>query len=225
MRAARDEDDSEDGNVADDAGWRKDELRNGRRLLWAALFGSVLMLLALMGKSTFTMVVFMMSWAVSLLAGLSGISKVARTLESGVLVKYGSLVLMFMPLLALLPLVYHLVRVQNAMSAAEEEERRARAASRARERSRRAAAGAASPSAARPVPAPAPRVHAAAPAASGAAQRIARAVAMVKHAGLDGVPDGQARCVAEPAWNAASARAGAGGAGREGNVRRDVRRR
>jgi hypothetical protein len=174
-----------------------DALRSGRRMLWIAVAAAVFSIPALFaGRTGF----FIMCWIASFLAGLSGIGEVARALDANRLVKYLSLVAVFMPLAGLAPLVYYLARAHGAMkSASDAGELRGRqaAAQQARQRAaaREPAASRAPPQPRPPQPAsPSRPPQPASPARSdtaAAARELAGAIACVKLAGLADRPEGE----------------------------------
>jgi hypothetical protein len=146
-----------------------EQVRKGRLMLWIAMAGSIVLLPALFSSKLIAL--FFVAWVASFFGGLGGIREVARATNGSALLMYGSLLLVFMPLLNVAPIGLYLLIARGALRAAEEPQ----------------------PPPARPRgPAPQARVPAtpAAPAIrTGAAHELSGAIAYVKQAGIGRPPD------------------------------------
>ncbi|MGE5490191.1 MAG: hypothetical protein ACM31P_02785 [Actinomycetota bacterium] len=161
-----------------------EQLRQGRNLLWAALAGAILsMPLLLIGKGAGFGII---CWVVAFLGGAVGITKVSEALGGSVVLKWIGILFVLMPGWNIVPIGFFLLKANQAMKgdsepAAPPEDERPSAATRSR-----------TPESAQPRPAaraeapPTPQ-----PAAQGNVRdRVLRAVAHVKMAGLPDLPEG-----------------------------------
>ncbi|MBS1189757.1 MAG: hypothetical protein H6R10_1549 [Rhodocyclaceae bacterium] len=156
-----------------------EQLRQGRQFLWAALAGALLSLpLMLTGKGA---AFGLLCWVVAFVGGGAGISRVAEALGTGRLVKILGMVLAMMPTLNIVPIGYFLYRATKGGQDEEvvQEVLPSRPAVR--------------PPRPQPAPAAQPiRCPAAAPSSTNPMrERIGRAIAHVKAAGLPNLPNGQ----------------------------------
>lgn len=157
-----------------DGDFNIEQLRQGRNLLWAALAGAILSLpLLLIGKGAGFGII---CWVVAFLGGAVGITKVSEALEGSVVLKWIGIIFVLMPGWNIVPIGFFLLKANQALK-----EEREPAAPRSR-----------TPESAQPRPAaraeapPTPQ-----PTAQGNVRdRVLRAVAHVKMAGLPDLPEG-----------------------------------
>ncbi len=170
-------------------------LRNGRTMLAIALVCSAASLFAVLGNHT---LVFGFFWLVSFLAGVGGIRDVARATGGNDVAMYVSLLIVFMPIFALLPLAYYFGRARSAMKVLDTSRRERSGATgkpdrapspRPKPASRLAPAGDSKPVHTQTAPAlSSPLVEAV---RKGKVHALLSAVASVKQASLDRSPDGR----------------------------------
>jgi hypothetical protein len=161
-------------------------LRSGEKLLWVALVSSVIMIFALVKNS---IAIFFPCLIASFWGGLSGISQVARGVNTNALVKYLALILAVVPGINLVAFIYFLIRTRGARQQAAADLMRQKALERSRERAKERRINDAGAAAIEKAPA-----QASMPSSSKAnneRQFISKAIPSIKLAGLGGVPDGE----------------------------------
>lgn len=161
-----------------------EQLQQGRNLLWAALAGAILSLpLLLIGKGAGFGII---CWVAAFLGGAVGITKVSEALGGSVVLKWIGIIFALMPGWNLVPIGFFLLKANRALKGESEpagppEDERPSAALRSR-----------TPESAQPRPAA--RAEAAPPSSSSSTgnvkERVLRAIAHVKMAGLPDLPEG-----------------------------------